>query len=48
VKKGFDRYFIPKKNIIYERARFNKRVQQPGEPVDSFITALYVLSEKCV
>lgn len=47
VKKGFDSYFIPKKNVIYERARFNKRVQQPGEPVDAFITALYALSENC-
>ena len=47
VKKGFDSYFVPKKNVLYERARFNKRVQQPGEPVDSFITALHALSENC-
>lgn len=24
VKKGFDKFFIPKKNVIYERAKFNK------------------------
>lgn len=47
VKKGFDTYFVPKKNVIYERAKFNKRVQQPTETVDSFITALYALAENC-
>lgn len=47
VKKGFDTYFVPKKNVIYERAKFNKRVQQPTETVDSFITALYALAEHC-
>ena len=31
----------------YERACFNIRVQEEGEPVDSFITALYSLSEHC-
>uniref|UniRef100_A0A672KCE8 Uncharacterized protein n=1 Tax=Sinocyclocheilus grahami TaxID=75366 RepID=A0A672KCE8_SINGR len=30
-----------------ERARFNERVQQPSEPVDNFITALYALVENC-
>lgn len=47
VKTAFDRHFVPRKNVIYERARFNKRVQQPSEPVDSFITALYALAENC-
>ncbi|KAK0156642.1 hypothetical protein N1851_000118 [Merluccius polli] len=47
VKKGFDDYFIPKKNVIYERAKFNKRVQQPSETVDVFLTSLYALAESC-
>ncbi|KAK7878780.1 hypothetical protein WMY93_030940 [Mugilogobius chulae] len=47
VKSAFDKHFIPRKNVIYERAKFNKRVQQPAEPVDSFITALYALAENC-
>lgn len=47
VKDGFDAFFVPKKNIIYERAKFNQRVQLPGETVDSFITALYGLAEHC-
>ncbi len=47
VKAGFDAFFVPKKNVIYERAKFNQRVQLPGETVDSFITALYGLAEHC-
>ena len=34
------KYFVKKRNVIYERARFNQRTQQPDEPVDSFITDL--------
>ncbi len=47
VKETFNRFFMPKKNVIYERARFNQRVQQTNEPVDNFITALYALAENC-
>ena len=47
VKEKFDAHFIPKRNIIYERAMFNSRRQEDGETVDSFITALYTLSEHC-
>lgn len=38
---------MPKKNVIYKRARFNQRVQQLNESVDNFITALYALAENC-
>lgn len=47
VKKAFDKYFVPKKNVIYERAKFNRRVQSGTESVDSFITALYALAQNC-
>ena len=47
VKKKFNEHFIPKRNVIYERAMFNSRKQQPGEPVDSFVTSLYTLVEHC-
>ena len=47
VKKKFNEHFIPKRNVIYERAMFNSRKQQPGEPVDSFVTSLYTLVERC-
>nr|XP_061786511.1 uncharacterized protein LOC133577033 [Nerophis lumbriciformis] len=47
VKATLERYFVPRKNVIYERARFNQRVQQPNEAVDVFITALHALAENC-
>ncbi|UYV82470.1 K02A2.6-like [Cordylochernes scorpioides] len=43
----FERHFIPRRNIIYERARFNQRCQQEGEKVNEFITALHSLAEHC-
>ncbi|UYV74161.1 K02A2.6-like [Cordylochernes scorpioides] len=43
----FESHFIPRRNIIYERARFNKRCQQEGEKVNEFITALHSLAEHC-
>ena len=47
VRAKFDGHFIKDRNVIYERARFNQRKQEEGEPVDTFITALYGLSEHC-
>ena len=43
VKDTFEGHFIIKRNAIFERARFNKRVQEWGESVDSFITDLYTV-----
>ena len=42
VKETFDKCFVPKKNVIYERAKFYRRVQLGTESVDSSITALYL------
>lgn len=47
VKEAFDKYFICKYNVIYERARFNKRCQEPGESAEAFISAVYKLAEHC-
>lgn len=47
IKEKFDNYFTKKKNVIYERAKFNRRTQEEGEPVDTFITSLYKLATKC-
>ena len=47
VKKKFDDHFMKKKNVIYERDKFNMRRQEEGKPVDAFITALYNLASKC-
>ena len=34
VKEKFYHHFIAKKNVIYEKAKFNQRVQGQDEPVD--------------
>ena len=43
----FDDYFKVRKNVIYERARFNRRNQQSGETAENYIVALYELAEHC-
>lgn len=45
--KRFEDYFIPRRNVIFERFQFNSRVQKPGESADSFITSLHHLAEHC-
>ena len=47
VKAKFDQHFISKRNVIFERAKFNMRRQEPHETVDNFITSLYGLAEHC-
>lgn len=47
VKGRFDSHFVKRRNIIYERAKFNMRKQRKGESSDSFITDLYTLVEYC-
>lgn len=43
----FEAYFIPRRNVIHERACFNQRMQRPGERAETFIRTLYELSENC-
>jgi len=43
----FQEHFVPKRNIIHERACFHRRVQKDGEPVEAFIRNLYELAEHC-
>ena len=47
VKDKFDSHFVIKKNVIYKRVIFNMRSQKEGEPIDSFITEVYALTECC-
>ena len=47
VAKKIGEYFIPKRNVIFERVQFNQRVQFEGENVDSFLTSLHKLAENC-
>jgi hypothetical protein len=47
VKEKFDNHFIVRRNVIFERAKFNKRKQDDSENVENFVTSLYTLSENC-
>lgn len=47
VKEILNLYFAPKKNVVFERYKFNARVQEQGESIDSLVTALYSLAESC-
>ncbi|MCG8093299.1 MAG: hypothetical protein JAZ17_06670 [Candidatus Thiodiazotropha endolucinida] len=47
VLERFDDHFIPKRNIIHERAKFNQRKQNVGESAEQFIRSLYEISENC-
>lgn len=47
VVSKFDSFFQVRRNVIFERARFNKRDQLPGETVEQYIMELYKLVEYC-
>ena len=47
IKERFENYFVVKRNVIFERVKFNRRIQAEGETVDTFVTALYCLAEYC-
>ncbi|XP_037521850.1 uncharacterized protein K02A2.6-like [Rhipicephalus sanguineus] len=47
VVSAFEKHFLPRKNVIYERARFNSRKQEPHENVDTFATELFKMAERC-
>ena len=40
-------FFVPKTNVIFERARFNMRKQELGESCEQFVSALHALASKC-
>lgn len=43
----FTEHFVPKRNVIHERACFYKRAQKPGESVEAFVRSLYELAQYC-
>ena len=45
--EAFDNYFEVHKNVIFERARFNKRNQLSDESVEQFITEIHRMAESC-
>jgi hypothetical protein len=47
VVRKLETYFVKKRNVIFERAKFNQRPHEEGECVDTFITDLYTLAEHC-
>jgi len=47
VIEKFDAFFKVGKNVIFERARFNRHVQRQDESAEQFITSLYSLAENC-
>ena len=47
VMEKFDQYFKVRHNFIFERARFNRRNQQPSESAEDYITALHQLAQGC-
>lgn len=47
VVQEFEAYFKPKRNVIYDRFKFNTRVQLEQESVVDFVKDLHSLSEPC-
>ena len=47
VLKKFDNFFQIRKNIIFERAWFNRRDQLHGKTADEYIGTLHNLAEGC-
>ena len=47
VIKGLRDYFVPQRNILYERFVFNSTAQKPGETIDQFVMRLRQLAESC-
>ena len=47
VLSKFDTFFRVRKNVIIERAKFNRRCQLPEEPAEQFIASLYNLATDC-
>ena len=43
----FKEFFRIRRNVIFERARFNRRNQLEEESIEQYITALYELVETC-
>ncbi len=47
VTDKFDAYFRIRRNVIFERARFNRRNQQDGESVEQYIMEIHRLADNC-
>ncbi len=47
VLEKFDAFFQVRRNVIFERARFNQRNQLSGETMEQYIMELYKLAKSC-
>ena len=47
VLSKFDSYCEPRTQIIYERFRFNNRVQEAGESISAYLTELRTIAKNC-
>ena len=47
VLSQFDNFFKVRKNIIFERSRFNRRNQSSDESAEQYITCLHQLADNC-
>ena len=47
VLEKFDSHFQVRRNLIFERARFNKHDQLEDESAEQYITTLYQFAERC-
>ena len=47
VVNAFDAYFGVRKNVIFERAKFNSRNQRDGESVEQYVVDLHSLARNC-
>ena len=47
VMSKFDSFFKVRCNVIYERARFNRQSQQPGETSEQFSSLPYMQVNEC-
>ena len=45
IKNRFDEHFVIRRKAIFEKANINRRCQEEGEMVDSYITSLLCLAD---
>ncbi|KAL1471975.1 hypothetical protein MTO96_039620 [Rhipicephalus appendiculatus] len=46
VAGAFEKHFLPRKNTVFEKARFNSRKQEPRGNVDAFATEPFKMAER--